>query len=947
MTAERWQQVERIYRDAAARRPSERCAFLEKACAGDRELRDEVERMLSGEAGISGFLEARAVDVAARELARERISSGSRIGPYEIVSLLGAGGMGEVYKARDTRLNRAVAIKVLPAYAAGDAERRKRLLREARTASALNHPNIVTIHDVVSEGGHDSIVMEYVEGRTLQQVIGRKGLLVSQVLEYGIQIAAALAAAHAAGIIHRDLKPANVIVTKGNVKVLDFGLAKFLRTSPAPFQSAETLTAEHVIVGTLAYMAPEQLAGAECDARTDIFALGLILYEMIGGKPAFSAPTREDLMAEVLRCQPTRLENTPASLACVLDRCLARDPADRWQAAADLRASLELAVIPPGQPSSRRSSARRALWIALLIAAVATLLYWPRHGPALREPVAFAFNAPEGTMLEARSGIPSPDGRLLAFVARDPLGKSAIWLRSLASQTGQRLPDTDEASGPFWSPDGQSLGFFAGGKLKRISVSGGPARTICNASVDLGATWNSRGDIVFSPANRVPLHRVPASGGTPQVITALNTARGENSHRWPQFLPDSRHFLFTARSSVRENTGIYVGSLDSKNTRFLVSAQSGAAYAPPGYLLFGREGILMAQRFDERKLSLEGEAFPVFGEIQHATPSAIFLFAVSLDGSVLAWQPLDQSTNQLAWFDRSGRNLGSVGPPGDYVQPRLSPDARRIAVVMADKESGNRDIWLMDAASGRATRFTFNVANDWYPIWSPDGASVIFASDRVVPSAVYRRPVNGSGEEELVLTRPEGGLFPEDWSKDGHRLLAHLNAGSIDRMLVLAVSEMRTARSSAPSSTVGDAPAAWSNARFSPGGQWIAYASNEGGTLEVYVRPTAGGEAVRISTAGGAFPTWGKAGKELYYVSPERVLMSAEITSEETFDVAAPKALFRVCSVAHTTRGAEYFYDPSPDGRRFLLACESPGTKQRSINVMTEWQRTIAGMPKQ
>jgi serine/threonine protein kinase/Tol biopolymer transport system component len=930
MTSDRWRQVEQIFQLASAQPASQREKYLRDACGPDSELRAEVERMLAGDADGVGN-QSPPADPGTPTPRRERLTPGTQIGPYQISVLLGAGGMGEVYKARDTRLNRDVALKVLPQYEANDTVGRQRLLQEARTASALNHPNIVAVHDILSVAGQDSIVMEYVEGLTLEAVIGRKGLPIRDVLRYGGQIAGALAAAHDAGIIHRDLKPGNVMVSKGVVKVVDFGLAKTVRVSPNAVEATQTLTAVQVIAGTLPYMAPEQMSGGQCDARSDIFSLGLILYEMLAGRRAFGGASREALMAEVLRCEPVPLSDTPVLPTRVMERCLAKNPAERWQSARDLQSALELAgTVTADRLAPRTQPRMRWLLAVVTLVLISIILVLFKSSGVVREPVAFTIPPPEGATLEEWPGVPSPDGRLMAFVAKDVSGKVALWLRPLATHLAQALPGTDNASGPFWSPDGQFLGFFAQGKLKKIAAGGGPVQNVCNAAVDLGATWSSSGDIVMSPSNRVPLYRVPASGGTPIPITSLNVRRGENSHRWPHFLPDGRHFLFTARSSVKENSAVYVGSLDSKETRRLIAAQSNAKYAAPGLLLFGREGTLMAQPFDLRKQALDGEAFPVAGGVNQILPSENTLFSVSANGRVLSYRMAEHTQAQLVWFDRSGTKTVALGAPGEYTEPRLSPDGKRVALTVADPESGNRDIWLMETASGRSTRFTSDPANDWQPSWSPDGLSIAFASDRVAPSKIYRKASNGTGEEELVLGPPEGGVFPKDWSRDD-RLLFNQSVGMGDALWIVSLLGDRTAH-------VFDSGANTSDARFSPDSKWVAYTSAEGGPNEVFVKPAAGGEKTRVSTAGGGYATWLKRGREIAYVAPDDFLMSVEVTPGKTFEVGTPKRLFRMCRGAQSLRGAEMFYDVASDGERFLVNCAATEAKQGAIYVSLDWQ---------
>ncbi len=863
------------------------------------------------------------------------LTLGTRLGPYEILAPLGEGGMGEVYKARDTRLDRTVAVKVLPAHLADNADLRRRFEREARAISALQHANICILFDVGRQDGVDFLVMEYLEGETLAARIKRGPLPQEQVLKIGIEIANALDKAHRAGIIHRDLKPANIMLTKGGVKVLDFGLAKTAATAAAPAgfsQATETLTAAHVIVGTLAYMAPEQLGGGECDARTDIFALGLVLYEMAAGKPGFSGDSRQAIMAEVLQCRPAPLAGAPPLFARVVETCLARDPEERWQSARDLRAVLELPATP-GAPEVAAKSRSRAVWLTaavVVLTAAAIAMRWVGQDPGITEPVALSFGAPEGGRIDDGAGVVSPDGRSIAFVAKEASGRTGLWVRALASRTATRLPGTEDATGPFWSPDAQYLGFFAQDKVKKVSAAGGPVQNICNAVSDLGATWNAAGDIVLAPHNRVPLHRVSASGGTPQPITALNQQREENSHRWPHFLPDGRHFLFTARG--RDNTAIFAGSLDSKETKLLVTAQSNASFAPPGLLLFGREGTLMAQRFDPDKLELRGEAFPIAGGLRQSTASASSLFSVSANGRVLAYRDDRTAVARVTWFDRQGVKTAELGPPGEYTQPRLSPDGRRLALTLPDKENGNRDVWLMDTASGRLMRFTSNPATDWNSVWSPDGAFVAFASDRSAPSSVYRKAVSGLGEEELAVKESTGGAFPRDWSKDGRYLLFNLNVGTSNSLRIAPLSGDRKER-------VLDALAYAEEARFSPDSRWVVYDSSEGGSSDVYVIPVEGGEKVRISTAGGRYATWGRAGKELLYVAPDGFLMSAPVKPGIPFEAGTPVRLFHLCEGLHSFRGGEAFYDTTMDGNRFVATCVSSEPGQ--IEVITEWQRAI------
>jgi eukaryotic-like serine/threonine-protein kinase len=836
------------------------------------------------------------------------VPTGTRLGPYEIVSRVGAGGMGEVFRARDTRLQRTVAIKILSA----DVDAR-RFQQEARAASELSHPGICMLFDVGNQDGTDFLVMEYLEGETLAERLRRGRVPPDQGLQIASELLDGLAHAHRHGIIHRDLKPQNIMLVRSgsrvSAKILDFGLAKRTAVAAADDQTATlALTHTNVVVGTPKYMAPEQIEGRAADVRTDVYAMGLVLQELL---PAAS---------------------TTETLQQVLKRSVASEPDERWQSAADFRAALDVARMPASVPVS--GERRRWMWIAAAVLAAvfavgALLISWPRRDRAA-DPITFSFGAPGKTTLAAWPGVPSPDGRRIAFVAWDEAGQSSLWIRSLAAEVPQRIAGTETASGPFWSPDGRMVGFFAQGKLKKVDASGGPPQNICDALVDLGATWSTSGDIVFAPANRTVLHRVAAAGGTPEPITRLNEELHENSHRWPHFLPDGRHFLFTARSSVKENTAIYVGSLGSVTAERLLSAQSNASYAPPGHLLFGREGTLMAQSFDPSSLTLSGEAVPVAANIAHVTPSASAMFSVARDGGVLTYQKAYESRATLNWVDRTGASTGTITQLTHPSGIRLSPDGKRAALVLADRESGNRDVWLLETASGALTRLTFSPANDWMPVWSPDGTHIAYASDRNERSTVYRKAVDGSGTEEpLIRPTSGGGVFPLDWSRDGRSILYQVDktkAGNDLWILPLFGDRKPYPFLATDFFETG--------ATFSPDGQWVAYTSNESGSFDVYIKPARGPGKVRVSPSGGAHPKWSANGEELFFIAPGNVMSAANVAGRDTLQVSTPKSLFRVCTASRT--GYETYYGVAPDGKRFLITCAGE-TTQRSIAVMTRW----------
>ena len=908
MTPERWRRIEEIYHAVLGEGVSQRSAFLIEACAGDAELRHEVESLLTQRASMDGPLDGAAVAIAA-QLASSAARP-IRIGAYRLDTLLGAGGMGEVYRAHDPKLGRDVAIKILPPMFTANPERLARFEREARVLAALNHPNVAAIYGFEESHGIRALILELVEGETLAERIQRGPLSIQDALTIARQLVDALDAAHERGIVHRDLKPANIkIAPDGVVKVLDFGLAKAVLAADTTSDVSRSPTIavdgtkDGVVLGTAAYMSPEQARGQAVDKRTDIWAFGCVVYEMVTGHVAFPGATISDTIAAILERDPDWAAlpaATPQPVRRLLQRCLEKDLKRRLRDIADASSILTDEVPAQSAAPANPRSAKIAWALAGVSVAVLAgfLLLRPHQNESRLEPIKFTFEPPENATL-LREGLEtaiSPDGTRVAFVAQGTSGPTAIWIRSISSQESQRIEGTDNAIGPFWSPDGQFLGFFAQGKLKKVAVDGGPPQNICTTTPGLGATWSQTGEIVFNPINRAPLMRVSASGGTPQRLTTLDASRHENSHRWPSFLPDGRHFLFTARSNEQENTAVYVGSLDSPETTRLLTEQTNAVYASPGYLLFGRQGTLMAQRFDADKLQLSGEAFPVAGNIDQETPSANAFFSVSKNGRVIAFHEANRSLDELTWFDREGKAQGTIGSRGLYGWPRLSPDGRRLAVWMPDPESGNRDIWLVDAGNGARTRFTSNPANDWYPEWSPDGAYVTFASDRTPRSTNYRKAVSGDRDEE-PLVAPDGipvarwRIFP----------FAEPTAGGYSQL-----------------------------------GKWVAYQSLKSGTREIYVRSLDEPAEHRVSIMGGAYPRWRGDGKELFYETPDNGMMSVATNLDGSFTAAMPKLLFHMCSAR---RSDSQFpdYDVTPDGNRFLFSCQAQENKKRSITVAIEW----------
>jgi serine/threonine protein kinase/Tol biopolymer transport system component len=884
------------------------------------------------------------------------LESGARLGPYEIVSAIGAGGMGEVYRALDTRLDRTVAIKVLSPQLSGAAEFRDRFDREARVISQLDHPHICALYDVgevphPQSGSPDArslafLVMQYLSGETLASRLTRGALPIDDVLRFATQIADALDAAHRRGVIHRDLKPANVMLTKDGTKLLDFGLAKSRSTAEAsPATAVATalttapgygLTAHGTLLGTLQYMAPEQVEGKEADVRSDVFAFGSLVYEMATGNVAFTGASQTGVMAAIVGHQPpavsTKRRDSPPLLDHLVDTCLRKDPDARWQSMADVAIQLKLiaavgsaAVTTPSRSSRSALVAWAAAGAAFAIAAVLAVIIATRANTPDNARFTFDVEGPS----QASVGAPlqfalSPDGAHLVSVVGSDRG-SVLWLRALETQAAQTLPGTEGAANPFWSPDSRFIAFFADGKLKTVDLFGSPAQSVCDAPRSAGGTWNRDGVIVFSP-NRGSLLQVPATGGAPVAVTKLDESRSEIAHRFPSFLPDGRRFLYLAVSNKSDDSGVYVGSLTSAERTRILSAGTKALFAPPNRLLFMRDDTLMVQQLDPDRLALVGDPAPIADPVGANVQNSAGGFTVS-DTGVLAYRSRDARNRQLTMFDRAGAQLGSFGSVGFHRNPAVSPDFTRVAV----QDGATNDIWIFDRPRGTSLRFTVDRATENAPVWSPDGRRVVFASNRSGTFDLYAKSIDGGAQDQLLF-QSDRAKTPEDWSADGRVVLFRDQGVATNSDLwVIPIEGARTPR------PVLNTPFEEREGRLSPDGRWIAYVSNEAGALEVFVSTfPAPGARRQISSGGGHQPRWRADGKELFFLSETRDVMAVPISTsaDGSLNAGTPQLLFVTSAASFAERNS---WDVAPDGQRFLV--NSVPIQRAPITVVVNWLR--------
>ncbi len=869
MTSNRWQQIEELYHSARERGG-------EALAGADPEIRKEVERLLAQDS--EGKLLDQTLGDLLPDHAGAPVAPGTELGPYRIEAMLGQGGMGQVYRATDTRLERPVAIKIC------NRAFLERFKQESRSIAAINHPNVCTLHDV----GPNYLVMELVEGETLAARLKRGKLTLAETLRFGAQIAAALAVAHARGIVHRDLKPANVMLTKGRVKVLDFGLAR----SPGD----PALTQTGLVIGTPAYMSPERTEGKEADERADIYALGLILAEMATGR---------------LSKLPTGL---PPALERVIRRCLEADPGERWQSASDLQWELESLAQTPPLPSSRPKFPMWALALggiaAIILMAFVVLRFGQRSSP---HPLArMNILLPEKSRVLSLAV--SPDGSSIAMVlVKD--GKQQIWVRALDSLDMAPLAGTDSAADPFWSPDGRYIGFIADAKLKKIESSGGPVQTLCDALGTLGATWNRKGDILLGNLHRV--QRVSDAGGP---VTDLPGHDKFDTEAYPSFLPDGVHYLAT------RNSGVWLDSMDGPEEKQLLPDVSNAALVPPipgeqvGAVLFTRAGTLMALPFNLKSLEPAGDALPLAHGV--ATTAINFWRAASAARApVLAYVAGASSQRQYVWRDRQGKVLGTAGEAGAVAM--ISPDGKRL---LGDHPGGG--LWVLDFATALSTRVTLGQGNN--PIWSPDGKSIAYFNGE----GIVRKPANGAGAEDVLL-KTNAFSVPKSWSPDGRYIIyAQIDPGTGADLFAFPLEGDRKPIALASSSANED------QGQFSPDGHWVAYTSNESGLSEIYVipfPPTPGGGRWMVSRGGGVQARWRRDGKELFYIAPDWTMMAVPVSTIPVFQSGTPQPLFESEMVDTSIRTGPISWDIAPDGKRFLIVSDN-SEETSSLNVILNWR---------
>jgi serine/threonine-protein kinase len=880
------------------------------------------------------------------------LSPGTAFGAYEIVALIGAGGMGEVYRARDTRLDRTVAIKVLPPALAGDPSLRIRFEREARAIAALDHPHICALYDVGDQEGIHFLVMPHLEGETLASRLRTRGPLpLDLVFKTAIEIADALERAHRAGITHRDLKPANIMLTRNGAKLLDFGLAKLRAPAPPISMSGVTEahsssphTAEGSILGTVQYMSPEQIDGGDADARSDIWALGALIYEMATGQRAFAGQTPASVIGAVLRDTPDPISKhqrlAPAAFDELVATCLAKDPDERWQHVGDVKRQLILLAASPTRPQPtsvvQGSMTRARLPVlltsgALMLAAVAGAVAW-RASTTSVEPARMELGIapPDGIRFTGAAAL-SPDGKHVVFVGLSN-GPPSLYLRALQSPVARIIPGTDDASYPFWSPRSDAVGFFAEGRLKTIAIAGGTARNIAAAQNGRGAAWGTNGTILYVPEPNSPVMMIPESGGTATAITNLDTAGGEIGHRWPTFIDDSS-FLFTVQSAKTDTTGIYVGTRGSQKPIRLARAYSNSIFSND-HLLYVSDGMIVAHRFDRSTNQLTGSPIELAGPAAFASGLG-FLRGFSVSGTGLlsyAAGSVESATAEIEWFDRTSKSLGRLGPNNELSRfnsfnLRLSPSNRLLALSLFTAATG--DLWLVDLDREIPSRFTFDAATELNPVWSPDGSELVYSSNRGGFYNLYRKSISQTGGERQVASAPSH-QYATNWLRDGTIVFTNFDSKTkSDIWRASATGEWKPAPILATSFNE-------LAAQVSPDGKWISYTSDESGRMEIYLqRFPEGGDKVKVSTEGGSESAWRADSRELFYLAPNRTIMSVPITTAAAFAVGRPSKLLD--RVVDTSIGSIHaiHYAATSDGQRFLMTATAGD--EAPLNLIVNW----------
>ncbi len=895
---------------------------------------------------------------------------GQTISQYKILEKLGEGGMGIVYKAQDTKLDRFVALKFLPPHLAASEQDKARFIQEAKSAAALNHPNVCSIIDIQEHEGNLFIVMEYVDGQTLMDK--KSSISLKQAIEIGIQIADGLAVAHEKGIIHRDIKPENIMVRKdGIVQIMDFGLAKLAGTS--------RLTKMGSTVGTLGYMSPEQVQGAEADHRSDIFSLGVLLYEMIAGRSPFNGAHESAILYEIVNVDvppmvTVKPELDPALDAIVLE-CLEKDPSERYQSIAEVskelrrfkressrsRASRVMPVTgafhpgsfignpPPAQGTETGvfSTAKNnsTIWMAVALLFVCITIIVAVFPGIITQPSSNGVTkayipAPEKLTFSNSFGggqlALSPDGTELAFIAVDSSGNTGLWLRPINALSATLLSGTQGAAFPFWSPDNHYIGYFSGGKLKKIEKTGGPSFTICDVVTPRGASWGKDGKIVLPTDQVTGLSVVSESGGIPVVLTTLDSTRNEQTHRYPFFLPDGKHFLYFSRTTASGSgsalDAICVGSVDGKTMIRLLPGISNVQYAA-GHILFMRENTLMAQSFDPDALELKGDPFPIAESVDFSTRYSIASFTVSQTGVLVYLGKSIATTPELALFSPSGKKLRSFGQPEVFVVAKMSNDGRTIAMDLYEVTARNADVWLYDVLRNVKTRFTFDGGVDAYPIWSPDGKNIIFSSNRKGHYDLYEKLANGASDEQLLYATNQTKT-PTDWSMDGKYVLFYATNSQNSKSDIYYI-PMTGERKPVPfvATEFNEMFAS-----FSPDGRWVAYQSNESGKNEVYVRPFPGpGAKWQVSASGGTNPRWKNNGKEIYYIANSRLYEADVNGTGSTFNVGNVREYFDPATVGGINVGNGILKDISPDGQSILLSISKGMMATAPLTLVVNW----------